>query len=634
MFKKLARLRVLIPALILVGAIGSAGAQFASGLYAASKLEGLAALSAHERESSAKLEELIGLQRDLEYDVRGIQESLTDISATRGLNGLDDGPKLAADSLQSAHEEVAKIKDLAPKAGVAVLADRMNSLVSALDTYYAAGLVMSKAYVSGGPEAGNPLMSGFDKTADDLKNELVASSNMIETLRQKTSQEAIDDAAKMTADHVLIQRMAAAIGFFTLLMGSIVVIFTLFRVVRPLSKITQRMLSLADGEFDEDISFAERKDEIGDMARSVLVFRQSGLERIKLQEQAEENRRREDVERMERQRAQAAEAANLQTVVENLGAGLARLAECNIRMTIDDPFDGKFEVLRNDFNTSIAAFQATLEEVLASTAQLSDSSAEMQEASANLAKRTEQQAVALEETSAALEQITATVRQSSTHMNETRNLVREARSCTSASSDVVRNAVGAMKRIEETSSEIGKIIDVIDQIAFQTNLLALNAGVEAARAGDAGKGFAVVAQEVRELAQRSAAAAREIAQLISTSSTVVKDGVQLVGETGEALEKIDHFVTSIDEKVDALTSASNEQSIGISEVQSAVSSIDQMTQQNAAMVEESSAISVTLATNAAHLAELVQRFKLNRRTRVRDGMADEATRGESNRSAA
>jgi methyl-accepting chemotaxis protein len=317
--------------------------------------------------------------------------------------------------------------------------------------------------------------------------------------------------------------------------------------------------------------------------------------------------------------------------LQEIGAGLERLADCNIRMTIDDPFVSEFDHLRVDFNESLAKFQETLEQVLAETSMLSTKSGEMRESAGGIARRSGQQAAALEETSAALTQITTAVRESTDRTADARKLVLEARSAASKSVEVVNATVDAINRIETASKEISSIIGVIDEIAFQTNLLALNAGVEAARAGEAGKGFAVVAQEVRELAQRSAKAAKEISGLIVNSSKEVNEGVRLVGETGSALKKIEEFVQAIDANVEAIAITSSEQSARLGEINGAVNALDQMTQDNAGMVNGMSAIAEALATGAGQLEQLVKRFKLNRRKWIREPGSEAKNRGPEHR---
>ncbi|QLF69626.1 PAS domain-containing methyl-accepting chemotaxis protein [Peteryoungia desertarenae] len=318
--------------------------------------------------------------------------------------------------------------------------------------------------------------------------------------------------------------------------------------------------------------------------------------------------------------------------VESIAAGLARLSECNIRVTIDEPFIPEFERLRNDFNTAISEFQKTLESVLGETGTLTDNSNSLKNDADTLGRRTEQQAAALEEASAALEQITATVKEASIRARDTREIVQEARTATGESVRVVAQTVDAISRIEKASKEIGSIIDVIDQIAFQTNLLALNAGVEAARAGEAGKGFAVVAQEVRDLAQRSANAAREISSLILNSTTQVDEGVKLVNATGEALNRIEKYVNEINLNVDAIATGANEQASSLSEINRAVNQLDQATQDNAALVSSIASAGEIMAVGANKMKTLVDIFKLNRRAARREPGSEAAGAGSHVRS--
>ena len=235
---------------------------------------------------------------------------------------------------------------------------------------------------------------------------------------------------------------------------------------------------------------------------------------------------------------------------------------------------------------------------------------EISSASDEMSRRTEQQAASLEETAAALDQITATVRRTAEVTREASGVVAKAKVDAQHSGEVVQQAMSAMGAIETSSAQITSIIGVIDEIAFQTNLLALNAGVEAARAGDSGKGFAVVASEVRALAQRSAEAAKEIKALISASTQQVNAGVSLVDETGKALERIVGQVGHINALVTEIAASAQEQSGALAEVNTAVNQMDQVVQQNAAMVEQSTAASHALAREGDELAGLMAQFEV------------------------
>lgn len=299
--------------------------------------------------------------------------------------------------------------------------------------------------------------------------------------------------------------------------------------------------------------------------------------------------------------------------VDALAGSLKALAEGDLTQTIEKPFLPAFETLRVDFNGATERLRAAMQTVSQNAGAIAMASQDIQTASDDLARRTEQQASSVEETAAALEEITTTMADSSRRAQEAGELVRNARESAERSGVIVDNAVEAMGRIESSATEIGSIIGVIDEIAFQTNLLALNAGVEAARAGEAGKGFAVVAQEVRELAQRSARAAREIKELISASNGHVKNGVSLVGETGGVLRDIAAQVMQVNDNVNAIVEAAREQAAGLRAISEAINTMDQATQRNATMVEESKASAHGLANEARSLFQLISQFEIGGR---------------------
>jgi methyl-accepting chemotaxis protein len=296
--------------------------------------------------------------------------------------------------------------------------------------------------------------------------------------------------------------------------------------------------------------------------------------------------------------------------VNEIGDALMALAAGDLEQRIERAFTPELDKLRIDFNRALETLQTAMEKVGQSAATIRAGTDEISASSTDLSKRTEQQAASLEETAAALDEITATVKKTADGASHARSVVANAKTDAENSGQVVGQAVTAMGEIEQSSRQISSIIGVIDEIAFQTNLLALNAGVEAARAGDAGRGFAVVASEVRALAQRSAEAAKEIKALISASSTQVAAGVNLVGETGKALNRIVGQIAEINGVVSDIAASAQEQATGLNQVNAAVNQMDQVTQQNAAMVEEATASGHSLAEEAEELTRLMSQFKV------------------------
>jgi len=419
------------------------------------------------------------------------------------------------------------------------------------------------------------------------------------------------EAEQMSVDaNSTIVTSLGAVGI-AFIAGIILALFVASRgITTPIARLRERMASLAAGDTAAEIDGMDRKDEVGQMAMAVQVFRENAIERIRLEQETEANRSMSEKERIAREQQKAKEAADVKFAVDNLAAGLSKLSDGDVSYRIDQPFTETLDGVRNDFNMSAEKLQSALTRVAQNAGGIGAGANEIKSAADDLAKRTEQQAAAVEETAAALEEITTTVRDSTRRAQEAGQIVSRAKAGAEQSGDVVRRAVVAMEQIAKSANEISNIIGVIDEIAFQTNLLALNAGVEAARAGEAGKGFAVVAQEVRELAQRSASAAKEIKALITTSNDQVQQGVQLVGDTGKALATIVSEVQEINRHVVSIVESAQEQSSGLQQINTAVNQMDQDTQKNAAMVEETNAASHSLAKEVASLNDLLAQFKL------------------------
>ena len=398
------------------------------------------------------------------------------------------------------------------------------------------------------------------------------------------------------ADAVLsrLQAVIPAVGIAALLVALLAAFFISRWITNPIALLAATTDQLAGGDHEVTIKGTEHTHELGRMARALNVFREAQIER----QQASDER--------------AALRAKQDAVVTTMKTELAKLAEGNLTIKIEQPFSEEYEELRNNFNDAVASLHTAIQKVHQAAGQIDTTTRATHAATSELSKRTENQAATLEETAAALDQLTASVRSAAEHAKAVDTSVIKARSEATKNGEIVAQAVSAMNEIEQSSNQITQVISVIDDIAFQTNLLALNAGVEAARAGESGKGFAVVASEVRALAQRSAEAAKEISELIANSSKHVTQGTQLVGSAGAALSEIISQVNEISSMTSEIATSAEEQAIGLSEINIGVNQLDQVTQQNAAMVQESMTRGDTLGHEIDQLSTMITQFKVKR----------------------
>jgi len=402
-----------------------------------------------------------------------------------------------------------------------------------------------------------------------------------------------------------------AVGFSSLvlclLLGAWIAVY---KVSRPLGNMAVRMDQLAGGDLSVEIEGQQRKDEVGAMAKAVQVFKDNAVALKTVEAEAEEQRQRSEEERARNDAQREETAQQVAMVVAGLGAGLERLAQGDLTYRVTGSWADDYVKIKEDFNEAVDKLQDTISNIIASSSEVSNAAAEISSSTTDLSQRTEEQAASLEETSASMEQMAATVKKNAENARHANDLAQGARTDAGEGGKVVSETVKAMARIEESSRKISDIIEVIDEIARQTNLLALNAAVEAARAGDAGRGFAVVASEVRGLAQRSSQAAKDIADLIVNSSTQVQEGVALASKAGASLEAIQKSIGSVAEIVADIATASSEQAAGIDQINVALTHMDEVTQQNSALVEENAATAKTLEEQQAAMSERVGYFQV------------------------
>jgi methyl-accepting chemotaxis protein len=435
-----------------------------------------------------------------------------------------------------------------------------------------------------------------------------------------------------------------------LLVSGLLAVMVALSITRPVARVVEVMSALAGGNTSVDVPGVERGDEIGTMAQATLRFRDAAIEKARMEAEQAERDRKAAAERAEAEArimnefeaavggiVQAALSGdfsqrvsldgkqgvirnlaesmnelceNIGQVLKEMGSMLGALAEGNLTRRIDADYRGMFATLKDNANTTAARLSETIGRIKTAAAEVANASGEISTSTTDLSQRTEEQAASLEETSASMEEISATVKKNAESAQQANQSAASTREVAARGGEVVAQAVQAMSRIEESSQKISDIISVIDEIARQTNLLALNAAVEAARAGDAGRGFAVVASEVRSLAQRSSQAAKDITDLINNSTSQVKDGVELVNRAGDQLREIVESINTVAAIVSDIASASAEQAGGIDQVNKALTQMDEVTQQNSALVEENAATARTLEQQSQAMDQQVGFFHL------------------------
>ncbi|WBT05839.1 methyl-accepting chemotaxis protein [Brevundimonas vesicularis] len=387
---------------------------------------------------------------------------------------------------------------------------------------------------------------------------------------------------------------------------------------RPLARLTADVRTMSEGRYDVPVAGADMADELGQIARALEGFRLELADGLARRDQQQRERAAAETDR--RRHAEETElfAASQTRAVETLGEGLSRLAAGDLAWRMPEAgFTADTRRIPEDYNAALHQLHSTMTGIWTTAQSMRGGCQDIAAAADSLSRRTEQQAAGLEQTAAALDELTQTVRSSAENAERARDITQAAQAAADKGEAVVQDAIGAMSEIEQSSTQINQIVGVIDEIAFQTSLLALNAGVEAARAGEAGRGFAVVASEVRGLAERSASAAKEIKALIALSQSNVQRGSDQVSLTRDSLSAIAVQVAEANALVRTIAAATREQSVGIGEINVAINQMDQFTQQNAAMVEESTAASHALTNEAGELEGLISRFDLGQTAQSR-----------------
>jgi methyl-accepting chemotaxis protein len=599
--------------------------------------------NASRLEAIADATALIG---KIKLDVVQVQQWLTDVSATRGLDGLDDGWAQAAEFATALPTHIEKTIALAQQLGAEDLASNLAAVNEAFPPYYETGQKMAHAYVDFGTEAGNQTMGEFDSSAEALTTALGKVEEGFAALQTDVRTRVADENIALKAEESRRELLEfTAAGLLLSGIAAMMVFFSAFILPR-LSDLARRLQAIAAGDYAIALPTSRRWSEIWEIAEAGEQFRANGL-KIRAMTEAETARLAADAQ--DRAAMMGALRQRFGTVVDSAvkgdltkrvddnfadaelreiargvnelvavvdrgisetGAVLTALANSEVGRRVTGSYSGAFEELKNNTNSVADRLSHMVIGLSATSTSLRTATGEILAGANDLADRTSRQAATIEQTSAAMAQLAATVTDNARRAEDASINATEVSTAAEDSSAVMQQATEAMERIRLSSGKISAIIGLIDDIAFQTNLLALNASVEAARAGEAGKGFAVVAIEVRRLAQSAAEASNEVKALVQQSSTEVQQGSGLVGQVGLTLGRMREGTRKSAELLDLIARESREQATSIAEVTAAVHTLDEMTQHNAALVEETNAALEQTERQARELDEMVAVFNL------------------------
>lgn len=500
--------------------------------------------------------------KQMDKDVVQVQQWLTDISATRAKDGLDDGFSEAEKSYESFLNGLGRFEEMFKEEGYSKGLKNVAELKTSVKAYYETGKMMANGYIQGGPEQGNKLMSQFDDAAENL-------SSKLSVFVDEQVNELTEDSEKTVVSIEDLIWNSIVVSVISIFASVIIGLYLSRSITAPMTKAVEMLKEMSNGHLNGRLRL-NRSDELGQMANSMDGF-----------------------------------ADSLQ---QEIVKPIQQLASGDLTFQVN-PFDGNDEV-RSAIKKAGEDLNGLISEIQASGNQISSASGQVSDFSQSLSQGATETAASLEEISSSMSEMSSQTSQSAQNADTASKLASDASLAAKKGGQQMTSMVSAMSEINEAGQNISKIIKTIDEIAFQTNLLALNAAVEAARAGQHGKGFAVVAEEVRNLAARSAKAASETAELIEGSVEKTQNGAQIADQTSKALEEIVDAIGKVTGLVTEIAAASNEQAQGISQVTQGMGQIDQAVQQNTATAEESASAAEELSSQAEQLKHMLGRFQL------------------------